>query len=243
LSVPAAASEARRRGLETGWRRCCDGGRRWGDRRRGGALRPRADGRSRTARPDKSHRIKSGSNHDCQHQSGHHPHAPPSTVVALPRSVPPDDYALVSTFCTVPPGTERAHRTSPDGVNLHAHIGTQRSWCSTRGTPVLAHSGKGGSASFCAAPDRHSGGRVGSAGIRWNSHPCVGVDSVFSAAGPGGPFRYSVSGSCREAQHLQRSRRLPTVCLEGREAPLLEISCCGQDVTRRRAASVWQREM
>ena len=56
---------------------------------------------------------------------GHRPPPRPSTVVALPRSVPPDDCTtLVSTFRTVPPGTERGHRTSPDGVNLHAHIGS-----------------------------------------------------------------------------------------------------------------------
>jgi hypothetical protein len=110
-------------------------------------------------------------------------------------------------------------------------------------SPVLARSGKGGSASFCAAPDRYSGGRVGSAGIRWSSHPCVGVDSVFLQPVLGVRFRHSASGSCREAQHLQRSRRLLPFLWNGREAPLLEISCCSQDVTRPRAASVWQREM
>jgi hypothetical protein len=46
----------------------------------------------------------------------------------------------------------RTMRTPPISAHISAHM---RLWCSTHRSPVLARSGQGRSASFCAAPDRH----------------------------------------------------------------------------------------
>jgi hypothetical protein len=163
---------------------------------------------------------------------GRHSHTHPFAALYLPMRARPR--------CT-----ERAHRTSRDERKVAPRTAHMCSWSSTHRSPVLARSGQGRSASFCAAPDRrqtlsrrsrqvsrHSTELSSVCGCRF------GVMGQFDGRPRAVRFGYFASGGATSTQQSQRSKRF-AYCFSrkrGRAIPLLETPAAARSSPGREAS-------